>query len=453
MNISGPRPMRRLMAAVAAVGLLAAGCDYWGNLVDEKKVTRVRVAISVVDAWTGYSLVAHCKDTAHGLDILTDEAGQVKLTTAQTGPYSISCESDGYYPVLKNAQVGITGDSMTVEMARMGKEHWYPGDPTKQVAFTQDALLHRFPGTLSLMAYPLDPDGRFRYEWRFARNVRFNRTFQHPVSAQNFLWATADTGTVVPGEDTVIVTVASRLAGREFYEVGSDTLHVNWVRNKRPHFDTVYLTSAQKTFRVDCAGAADIPRLVVTASDQDEDGVCDSLVLYTRDSSSGLANIPVTRACGDRSIFRMQLKNPFGKPQPGDPERVLPNILHISAYDNNKERIDTSISFNSRFNALPVVKIARVGPEINFLTNQTVRMKFDINDNEDGGALQALIVNWEAGVEDTLLPPETSNAWSQIAEHAYATPGLKYPSARAVDFCGDTAISNQQVGVTIKASP
>lgn len=149
----------------------------------------------------------------------------------------------------------------------------------------------------------------------------------------------------------------------------------------------------------------------------------------------------------------MQLKNPFGKPQPGDPERVLPNILHISAYDNNKERIDTSIFFNSRFNALPVVKIARVGPEINFLTNQTVRMKFDINDNEDGGALQALIVNWEAGVEDTLLPPETSNAWSQIAEHAYATPGLKYPSARAVDFCGDTAISNQQVGVTIKAPP
>jgi hypothetical protein len=245
--------------------------------------------------------------------------------------------------------------------------------------------------------------------------------------------------------------MTSRLAGREPYEVGSDTLPITWVRNKRPRFESLRLTTAQTTYRVDCAGAVDVPKLVVTAFDPDEDGGCDSLVLDTQDSPSGMGNIPVTRACEDRSIFRLQMKNPFGEPQPGDSERVLPNTLRVSVYDSNKEKVDTTITFNSRFNALPVVNIARVGTEVSFATNQTVRMKFDIADNLDGGALQALIVKWEPGVEDTLLPPETSPSWSQIAEHAYATPGLKYPSARAVDFCGDTASTSQQVGVTIKA--
>ncbi len=439
------------MAAVAAIGLLAAGCDYWGNLVDDKKETRVLITLSVQDAWTKQPIAARCIDNAHGIDTSTGNAGQVKLVTAKTGTYSFSCESDGYFQALKNLEVGTSGAAGTLEMARMGKEHWYPGDPTKQVAFHFEELNHRYPDSLIIGVNPSHPNDLFRYEWRFAKNTRFNRMFQNPNSTQAYLSVFVDTGTVIPGEDTLIVTMSSRLGGREYYQVGSDTLPVNWVRNRRPHFDTLYLTSAQKTFRVDCAGAADIPRLVVTASDPDAGGICDSVVLYTRDSPSGLGNIPVTRACEDRSIFRLQLKNPFGKPQPGDPERVLPNILHISAFDNNKERFDTSISFNSRFNALPIVKIARVGPEVSFLTNQKVSMKFDINDNEDGGALQALIVKWEAGIEDTLLPPETSNSWSQVAEHAYATPGLKYPTARAVDFCGDTAISDQQIGVTIKA--
>ncbi|MEO6094278.1 MAG: hypothetical protein ABIW76_00905 [Fibrobacteria bacterium] len=443
--------MKRLIAAGAVAGLLAAGCDYWGNLVDEKKITRARVTLAVTDAWTRLPLKAHCRDSVRGIDTETDPAGLINLTSAETGAYAFSCESDGYFPESKNMQVGSIGVAETVKMARMGKEHWYPGDPTRQVAFLSDAASLRYPDSIFIPVNPSSPDGDFRFEWKFAKNTRFNRAYQHPLSASNFLEIFGDAGWVVPGKDTLIVTMSSRLVGREYYEVGSDTLPIEWIRNLLPRIDTLYLTTGQTTFRVDCDGSRDLPRLVVTAFDPDPEGTCDSVVLYTKDALSALGRIRTVRACGDLGKQNLPLKNPFGEPQPGDPERILKNTLYISAYDNQKERVDTSISFNSRYNALPVVKIARVDPEVSFMTHQKVRMKFDIADNEDGGALQALIVKWEPGVEDTLLPPETSNSWSQIAEHAYATPGLKYPTARAVDFCGDTASTDQQVGVTIKA--
>ena len=46
-----PRSASVLAAALAA-GLMASGCDYWRNLVDDRTVTRQRLDIKVFDVWT-----------------------------------------------------------------------------------------------------------------------------------------------------------------------------------------------------------------------------------------------------------------------------------------------------------------------------------------------------------------------------------------------------------------
>src|SRR4051812_9679174 len=70
-------PARPLLAAAVA-GLLASGCDYWKNLVDDKTVADAELRIKVTDLYTGWNLEdVTCKDAKRGQQWTTDPTGVI----------------------------------------------------------------------------------------------------------------------------------------------------------------------------------------------------------------------------------------------------------------------------------------------------------------------------------------------------------------------------------------
>ncbi|MDB5049810.1 MAG: hypothetical protein JWO30_2881 [Fibrobacteres bacterium] len=387
--MKGSRP---LMAAATAVGLLAAGCDYWKNLVNEASVTKVPLTLVVRDAWTRNTLpTATCVDSARSLTVTMNDEGLHRFPDAGTGPYNFTCTADDYFPATKHLEVGGDGDSVVVEMARLGEESWYPGDTTRQVMFPEPFETLRYPPRFQLASLPKNNGSVFRYAWTFAQNRNLDRPITMARAGLLNLDLAAEARDVAhPGPDTVTVTVYSALRGPDsLYVVRTSIMPFQWVRNKLPAF--ALENSPPERPRVGCLNSRPLS-FPYTA--MDSDGTCQRVVFYTLDTNSSLGNVRFERTCTDHRPINLPLHNPFTSLS-DSVAYLLDDKLFVEVWDDNGEVRRDSIEFKSRSNIQITAGGGLIDPQPAYFRNTVVRSWIDGSDVD--GPIYGFKVDWGDG--------------------------------------------------------
>lgn len=434
----------RWPAAAALAAFFAAGCDYWRNLVDDKPVTRVPLAIEVRDAWTGNPLAdvyePLCEDSARGIPFPISD-GRISISEAATGPYTITCRTGpgqgAYYERSKTFDVGRSGGALVMDMARRGGQDWYPEDREKQVSFPSETLI-LFPAKGSIRANPFDTSGAFEYHWSFAANSgRLNRgpaseQRNNPIYGLNVL-----ASDVQAGPDTLTLTVKSYLGGRERspYTVGSSSAPFRWVRNLPPQIEAS-LNSI--TFRLGCGENLNRPRINFRARDPDA-GICDSVVFETKDANvvfnvkeAGQAKEVrrLVKICNDtNNPVLVRLTNPFTDPSTA---RVT-NRISVTAWDGNGETSDTVLEFSSDNNDAPKVEFRKLGAQSTFFPFPEVQFSMHVND--DFGVPKDITVDWGDGTRSKPDYPRSALDFEFEVRHIFQDTGFKIVTAYVTDAC------------------
>ena len=369
-----------LRAASAAALLLAGGCDYWNNLVDEKSLTRADLEFQVLDIWTGENLRdSDCRDSIRNLPIRAGGDGVFRLQAGPTGPYALRCGHEWYFPGGTNLGLTAAGAQLTLRLVRGGgSENWY-SDPGNRVSIPRppgDSI--RYPVDWEWLATPADDSNRFWYEWTFLSNPNLDRGHQvgHqqlPKEAYSPRYRAR-----IPGEngfkdgpDTVILNVYSLLNGAKSpYLAGSDTVAFRWVRNRRPYIvfpDSNYLPWTQ----VDCREP--FSRLDLSLNWGDSDGACRTIRVWTSGAPSVARYDTLSQKLEvggkyDTTLSCLEshasLKLWLGRPnQPGRPNpnaagsEIYENAIVAEIMDDNNEISRNTVSFNTFTNAPPVATI------------------------------------------------------------------------------------------------
>ncbi len=438
------RVPRLLPAAAAIAGLLAAGCDYWRNLVDTKAVTVVPLRIQVRDAFTGKPLEeAHCTDSARGIDFTTDSTGDFAMEDAGTGSYDLLCNTKWYYDRTMHFDLRGNGGTFPMGLARRGGDQWYPEDPGKKIRALEMPSQFRTPLTFKITAYPPVDNGTFRYEWTFANNPRFNQYFARESAGKSFFILIADPAKVFEGPDVLTLRVKSRLAGHEEYLVDSASIAVNWTRNVLP---TLKLSANREQIRVGCGPIGDSISIGFEADDSD--GHCDSVVFQAMDSASAFGRIYERRNCNDPRRFVLHPKNIFG----GSREEILTanEKLFVSVYDDNKEHTDSTMSFTVTSNSLPTVSSGKASRGTIFFTNEPVSYWIAAKDSD--GPVYDRFINWGDGEEPKVdLKQDNVHFLLDTLTHAYQYPkDSVIVRAGVVDNCGDVNEFQNREYLTIR---
>jgi hypothetical protein len=442
MKPSGP-----LCAAAAAAILSASGCDYWDNLVTQKAVTKVSLSVATRDAWTGEALAeVACEDSARGLEFTTDGAGNFKLEAAGTGRYSLACRTQWYYDARAEFEATGTGAAQIVKFARKGGNDWYP-DAGRRVEIPAEDGPIRFPRKLAWTASPTDTAGAFRYAWEFRRCGRLSQGLgqgpgEGPVESKSLLpnygkTANTDNG-VQPGQDTVVLRVFSRLnKALGEYEAGSDTLFVDWVKNKLP---TVELSrpSGEATYKVGCGQNA--PRLYVKIKSSDQDGILDSVRLFVKDPTLSLGHLDTSVAWHDS----ITLSLPLTAPNPpvdlyGDHRLEFDNILFAEVIDENGEKVTDSVPFMTYSNILPTAQAGLMFPARTvYFVGDSVRVW--IRGHDSDGSVDKLSFFWDGDGKDDFTVenrPTNDAEWNYYHKFTQAQK-LMVIDSWTTDNCGGT---------------
>lgn len=453
---------RWLAAALAA--LFAAGCDYWRNLVDEKPVTQVPLAIEVKDAWTGSPLIdvyePLCEDSARGLSFSISD-GILSLPDAATGRYTLTCRTGpgqgAYFERSKTFDLGRAGGTFVVDMARRGGADWYPEARDWHVWFPLDTVIY-FPVKDSILAIPFGSGNKFQYLWSFAAHPGLPSRGSHsdyrdePVFALNVL-----ASDVKAGPDTLTLTVKSYLGGHEKdpYTVGSYSVPFRWVRNQPPQLEA---SLNSLTFRVGCKDS-DQPRINFRARDPDA-GDCDSVVFKSSDANV-VFDVSDTRepkevqrvmkTCSDTTNpLKVRLKNPFTEPSTA---RVY-NRIEFTAWDGNGEKSDTNLVFSSDNNDAPKVEIRRLGTRSTFFPYPEIQ--FWIHVNDDFGSPLDITVDWGDG--STPSKPDYPKGVLDFefeVRHVFQDTGVKTVTIQVTDGCGlvRKATVNERIHIIANSPP
>jgi hypothetical protein len=433
-----------------AAALLAAGCDYWNNLVDDKALTRAPLRIKVTDALTNWNMYpTKCKDPDRGLDIPTDEAGEIFLPNAGTGPYSITCYTPwGYYE--KNVKFDLTsaGANLFIKMARMGgKENWYKDDTLRQVRIRNQFDTIRFPSIFQMSAYPEDPEHKLlHFIWKFSKATHLDRDEFSSIANTNIYDMNSGTNDADIGPDTLTLTVLSLLNGTskdEIYEVGTYKRAFTWVRNLLPKFE---ITLLSKTDSVG-VGCPDSQPLSIGFEAFDPDGECKSVTFSTRKATtSSLGKIDTVFDCDYKKIVVFPMKNTFNALS-HDYSFGLGNTLYISVMDDNFKTFDTSIQISTKTNILPNVTASIVGlPAVVFL-NEEVKVKYQVADSNH--PVREVLTRWGDGENfhgqtriDYASQEELTHIVNDTISHYYTeqSPPEGYTvQVTATDPCLDTS--------------
>lgn len=426
---------RLLAAAAAAAGLLAAGCDYWKNLVGEKNVTTAPLTISVLDAFTGKPLAgAHCSDADRGLEFDTDGSGSYSDPAAGTGPYRLVCGMASYYQGTAGFEAGAAGAQTAIGLARRGGDEWYPEDPEKQVRIGNPVAAFRYPGKIELEAIPADTAGRFIYEWTFANNPANNRGAGSAAPRLPRLSLDALPAKIIPGPDTVTLTVKAHPAGVEEYLVGRYRMPLEWVRNRPPNGS---VSSNASVIRVGCESNKqnEYVNVFFTGSDPDPGGTCDSVVFDSRDSASSFGIQHVVAKCNDPNNYRkFELKNPFNRGQVK--ALYLENALSVSFWDDNGEHTDTTLRIVTRSNTVPSVTAEKTSPGRIFFTGEPVSFRITADDTD--GYLKDVYFEWgnhERSYWGSDWPSLVGHMDQVVTNTTYLTEGPQQVIAYAADNC------------------
>lgn len=440
------KPFRPLLAAAAAAGLLAAGCDYWQNLVGDKVVTPTKLDIRVLDIWTKRPLAeAHCKDAARGHEWTPDREGAIFVASPETGPYVISCTSRFYYNASIEFSLKPEGASMDIHMARLGgADNWYLDDEARQVSI-QNAkadgpfTVLRFPSALHMIAGPEDALGRFRYIWKFAKATRLNREANSVYADSTHYRNNAAPPYVEDGlEDTLTLIVKSRFNGNDKeYVVDSVKRTFTWVKNKPPVLQLLPMRDAP--YRVGCKEPLnDVMRVNFAASDTDG-GRCVSVRFRGANRNSSLRAVDTVVGCEDKSI-NFYPTDTFTSLS-FDSIQTMDDRLLVTVTDDDGGQYDTAIDFKTKANLQPKITAKAEYPGIGF-TGEKVRLVYVVEDKD--GPVQNVTVNW-AGVDGQTEVNYTEigeglNRVTDTVSWIYDTPGVKTVSVFTRDYCGDDAV-------------
>ncbi|HKP94837.1 MAG TPA: hypothetical protein VJ385_03670 [Fibrobacteria bacterium] len=428
------RTSRPLMAAAAAAGLLAAGCEYWKNLVDDKEVTKVPLTLVVRDAWTREPLSAYCVENERGIRRATDANGLIRIPEAGTGAYTFTCEAEFFYPGAKTFSLGGAGGSDTVSLARLGLEQWYPEDTSRQVRLPARFETLRFPPNFVLATLPKTAGSAFRYAWTFARNKHLDRPITGSRPGLSELVLTSNRPEeILPGKDTVKVDIYSALRGKDsLYLVASYSMPFEWVRNKLPVFtNTTWDTATDpRNPRVGCD--ADDPFIHLQFAAMDSDGVCKKAVFFTSDTNSNLKAVHEVRSCTDQRTLDLRLTTLFDSVS-DEKAIVTKNKLYVEVWDDNNEFRRDSIEFPTRTNVRPRGDFGPVHPQSAYLTHSEIRLWVKASNPDD--VLREMTVNYGDGKSDDALKSDNLNAFQDTVSHKYDEPGPKFIIYTVSDLC------------------
>lgn len=440
-----PRSAYVLAAAVAA-GLLASGCDYWRNLVDERTVTRHRLDIKVFDVWTLEPLAdAECRDKERGAYPRTPDNGLITVPEAETGHYEITCTHSQYLDFRSTFKLSSKGVQAEIAMARKGGKDWYPDDLDRQVQInyppsTTPWTSIRFPSKFAIASQPNDPRGRFRYIWSFSQSPALNRDRDSRKVEDTFYAMDASVDEVKEGKDTLTLIVLSGINGggkAEEYEVGRVTKVFDWIRNKPPVFIDTLTTklTRENQFKVGCVGTRDHRpfRFNLAATDPDPDGKCTHMRIFTRDSNSSLGKINMVINDCDFHTLQFPLRNVFDFPDALTSQEMV-NTIYATAYDDNFESTMVSSEFITHSNIIPQVSASiRGGPAVVYIGDE-VKLDYRVSDAE--GRILRIITNWgKADAENEHVvyndPVKESNLVEGTDTHIYSSPS---PPERPYDI-------------------
>jgi hypothetical protein len=444
---------RPLLASVAAAGMLAAGCDYWRNLVDERTVATAHLMVKVRDNFTLETLVATCTDSGRGLTLVTAlGSGQAEIPGAGTGMYTMRCHANwGYYDRIIGFPLTPPGDTVVFGLARLGGElEWYDGDPLWDVRIRERFDTLRFPGDFNFSAYPEDPAlKRFRYEWTFAKARDLDQT-TNKVNAINATYGKrVDTVNAVPGPDTLTLSVWSMLRkDEEFYPIGTVKRPFVWARNRLPYLKLEQEFDKTRIYDVGCPESQPL-RISSTAIDPDGEGECKSIRFYTVDATSSFGAVDTTFPC-TRSEPRFPLRNTF-QTLLSDSGLQRESELKISVTDNNGERFDTSLVITTRSNKLPTLLSEIVKGRTFVFTGDSIMVPFELSDGD--GVPDSATIDWGAGEGKTHTDYSTRrvNTLIDTGKWSYSTPGVKKIVLYGFDRCG-ASVKSEPGSIVIHAN-
>lgn len=423
----------RIFLALAAAGLLAAGCEFIDNLTDEKIPETADILLVVRDDWTGDSLPrATCASDRGGLSAGADPEGRIAFAAAPTGTHAFTCRAGGYFD--RKAKVDVaagTGGRAEVRLARKAGLEWYPGLAERQVALSIKGGEFIVPGSFLVEAWPRDSMGTFEYVY----STSLSRD-RFPAKSESSVW-TVDTRSL-PGPyslDSVRVTVTARL-GDTAYEVGSAALEVGLVRNRPP---TLRVVTIDKPIRCDQRA------LIVGVRSEDEEGPCQVWFQNTNQySPHGV--IDAIFPCGD-TTYHFPLA---AQPTLGDSVVNRTNTLTITVIDRHDARTDTMVVFQTIPNFPPRIReFAALDPLSPTVQGALLRFRASVNDSDH--AINDTWVDWGDGEEelvfDVRLDGEPMNQKVMTFSHAYAEPGTYTATLRTADHCGAGAVESLTVVV------
>jgi hypothetical protein len=436
------------VSAALAAALLAAGCDYWKNLVDDRSVTQASLTVAVVDAWTRDTITnAACADPAHGINAITDATGRFRIADIGTGRYTLTCRADYYYEGSKSFDVSGEGSSAKVELARHGFEEWYPDEPVRQIGLPGFFDTLRYPPRFVLATIPDNDGSVFRYSWSFAQNKNLNHILVNAKAGVFPLYLSADARDVTkPGPDTVTVTVFSALRGPgKLDTVTTYTQPFFWVRNKLPvllnwSFDSAgYSDSASYTNRNPRVGCKDPQAFSLTLTGVDPDGVgdCKKIAYSSGNLNSSLGNLLPETSCSDSKGVALPLTSPYSHGELNkDTAFSIDNKLLVDVWDVNDEYNRYTIDFKSRTNVLPSASVALSQPRKAYFIGAPVILV--IRGKDKDGPVYNMRMSWGDGNEENVtLSDDNSHDVQETIAHVYFYPGKYLPKLHVSDDCGD----------------
>lgn len=422
----------RSLASIASLALLAAGCDYWRNLVDDKAVTHTTVSITVKDAWTGEGLpYADCVDTARHLYQSADSAGTILIPEAATGPYRMTCSRESYSTVEIQFDAGAKDISLGIQLARRGGRDWYPMDSSRQVRAELIGNT-RVPANFMLRAWPARTDGTLRYSWAFARHPQLNRDQASSLAFKPELAPKLESIASDSLEDTVTLKVRAHLYAIPEYDVDSVKIPILWMRNKKPRLE---ISTNNRTDAI--VGCPDDGSFTVSVSASDPDGQCLSVRVENTDSNSTLGPRTIVQSCNQKQIA-IPLTDSMSARQ--IPWRDPLNRFLVTATDDNNQTHDTEFTIRTTPHQRPTIGIYQNDSMAFSIANYPVR--FRITAVDSNASLERLKVDWGDGSKplDYGFPAGTGPLNADFT-HPYSVPGNYFVHASIINACGTVSTS------------
>lgn len=426
-----PRRLR-ILFALAAAGLLAAGCEFLDNLTEGKNPESAPLHLVVRDDWTGDSLPrATCKSDRGGLSASADLDGRIAFAAAPTGTYSFVCGASSYFERKAKVQVKAgVGGSAEVRLARKPGAEWYPGQEDRRVRIVPEwdnAGLFIVPGEFMVHAYPRDDRKTFEYRYHVTPGPEINwesaGRYEYPPVDDADWWLKPQHLPQDYRPDTITVTVSARL-GDTTYAIGSESAAVYLKRNRPPVLNLFFERDTIKL----CKEFIQVILFV-----HDETGSC-AVKFFNHNPSFPLGRIDTIVPCQD-TVYRFPLADQQTVAGIDVPRK---NSLHITAFDDRGAAAESTITFHTLRNHPPeVVEFRALTAPAAAAAGAALSFRASLRDIDN--AVDNTWVDWGDGSKELVygFTGVGENEVELSLTHAYTTPGTYKATLSMRNPCDD----------------